>query len=220
MDNLFEKIKNTFKKQEIKTQNEDVPSIINRMYASLDFAEISVCVGTDLDALVENLAEKIGNLRQLMFDKNGFILPVIPMTVNEEYQENEYRIFVRGNEVFTGFVIPNQDFAPDEICQKIEDVCEEHLSEIFSTVVVEKYIDLVNSATNRLVRSLFDITDITGVRIILLDLLKDGKSIKNITSICEKICEFGAKNRAQYSKFTPKIIGDFVKQNMATLSDD
>ena len=77
----------------------------------------------------------------------------------------------------------------EELKRTISDLCEKHLDEIFTNELVEKYIEKAGEKNGRLVADLCGWLATVEIKHILVDLLKNGKSIENITHIFEKISE-------------------------------
>lgn len=208
---MFESLKNLFIKKE-KRAAKSASQRVQELYESVRSEELCIQIGSDLECFSDLLCSKIWNLREDLFEKTGFIMPVVKIKVNDFLQENEYNIFVRNHISEIGFAVPNEDFAPDEIIKSLENTCIEHIDEVFSSNVAEKYLDIIKSDSSHLISDLLYVTDISGLRIILVDLLKDGQSIKNISLIFEKICEYSHNGSA--IKPNPKLIAEFIKQNM------
>ena len=55
---------------------------------------------------------------------------------------------------------------------------------------------------------------ITGIRAILIDILNDGKSIKDIVFVFEKICEYASENRDFLATKDPYKIAEYVKKDL------
>lgn len=140
------------------------------MYNSLYCEELRIYIGNDLTAFDDILTEKLWTLRERLFEETGFIMPAVRIMSEDILQENEYRIAVRGIVVYTGYAIFNADFAPDEIAKSLEDTLTQHIDDVFSNSVVEKYIDYVQTESHRLVSALLAVTDIAALRVILTNL--------------------------------------------------
>lgn len=208
---MLESLKKLFIKKE-RCAAKSAAQRVQELYESVRSEELCIHIGSDLESFIDLLRNKIWNLREDLFEKTGFIMPTVKININNSLQENEYNIFVRNHIAETGFAIPNEDFASDEIIKSLENTCIEHIDEVFSSNVTEKYLDVIKSDSSHLITELLYITDISGLRVILVDLLKNGQSIKNISLIFEKICEYSHNGSA--IKPNPKLIAEFVKQNM------
>lgn len=190
----------------------DVLERIDEMYNSLTTDEIVICVGNDLIPSAKNLSGKIETLRENLFEACGFILPAVRV-VNKTYlQENEYHFQIQGNIAFIGFSLFSEEDAVAEISQNFEMACVEHISEIFSNRMTEKYIESVKRENAYLVWNLSNILPVWDLKTILTDLIKEGKSIKNITYIFEKICEItGKQGDGNYTTDPHKISKKLIK---------
>ena len=188
---MIESLKKLFNKKDEKKV--DVLGRIDEMYNSLTTDEIVICVGNDLVESGHKLSKKIANLRENLFETCGFILPAVRVVNKTCLQENEYHFQIQGNIAFVGFSLFSEEDAIAEISQNFEMTCVEHISEIFSNRMTEKYVESVQRENAYLVWNLSNILPIWDLKTILTDLIKEGKSIKNITYIFEKICEITGK---------------------------
>lgn len=188
---MIESLKKLFNKKDEKKV--DVLGRIDEMYNSLTTDEIVICVGNDLVESGHKLSKKIANLRENLFEACGFILPAVRVVNKTCLQENEYHFQIQGNIAFVGFSLFSEEDAIAEISQNFEMTCIEHISEIFSNRMTEKYVESVQRENAYLVWNLSNILPIWDLKTILTDLIKEGKSIKNITYIFEKICEITGK---------------------------
>lgn len=178
------------KKEEKKV---DALARIDEMYNSLTTDEILICVGSDIAVSAKKLCDKISSLRESLFETCGFILPAVRIVDKNSLQENEYHFQIQGNVAFVGFSLFSEKDAIAEISQNFELTCLEHISEIFSNRMTERYVESVQRENSYLVWNLSNILPIWDLKTILSDLIKEGKSIKNITYIFEKICEITGK---------------------------
>ncbi|MDO5305480.1 MAG: FHIPEP family type III secretion protein [bacterium] len=207
---MIECLKKLINKKEEKKV--DVLTRIEEMYNSLTTDEILICVGADLSESAKKLCDKIAVLRENLFDSSGFILPAVRIVDKVSLQENEYHFQIQGNIAFVGFSLFSEDDAIAEISQNFELTCIEHISEIFSNRMTEKYVESVQRENAYLVWNLSNMLPIWDLKTILTDLIKDGKSIKNITYIFEKICEVtGKKGDGNYISDPHKISKKLIK---------
>ncbi|MBR2524932.1 FHIPEP family type III secretion protein [bacterium] len=195
---MIETIKNLLKLNK-KEPEKDVYEKINDLFDSLGADEISIQVGEDLIDFGGNFGGRIDDLRTKMKDKTGLIIPKVHVFENLDFQENEYRIKIRNEEVFVGFTVPKEDYALNEITRSLENVCMENIDKVMTNEMVEKYIETVQRNNGWLVWYLARLIPTTGIKVILVDLIKNGKSINDITYIFEKICEQATKTRDIYT---------------------
>lgn len=184
--------------EEFDTENDIYPEIYKRsiddLFAELGVDEISIYCGEDFIEFTDELCSRIWDLRYEIKEKTGFILPSVRILDKSDLQENEIRINVRNNTVYTDFLIPTEENYCDEIIKNLRVICFEYLEDIFSNEIVEKYIDHVNINNSGLVMYLMRVITVTGFKKIFIDIIKSGKSINDITMIFEKIAEAAMKD--------------------------
>jgi flagellar biosynthesis component FlhA len=186
MINCLNKILKKFDKNTTKITPEDR---ISEMYNSLSSDEIVILVGVDLTKTAPNFCSHIADLRENLFEKLGFILPPVRIVDSINVQENEYHFIINGNKAFVGFSLFNEVDAISEIMENFEITCLENIGEIFSNRMTEKYIEKVRDENSFLIWNLSNMLPVWSIKTILIDILKNGKSIKNISYILEKVCE-------------------------------
>ena len=192
MMEIIEKIK---KLLHIKSKNEEIeiaPEVFRtpeNLFDELGVCELSINCGEDFIGFVDELGDRIWALRLDIKKRTGFIIPPVHITDSLNLQENEIRINVRENTVYTDFLIPTSGNFCDEIIKNLEIICFEYLEDIFSNEFVEKYIDHVNEKNSGLVMYLNRIIPVPAFKKIFIDIIRNGKSINDITMIFEKIAE-------------------------------
>lgn len=191
---MIEKLKKILKLNR-KHSEANVYSEIDKMFDNLGVDEICIQIGEDLVTFADEIGEKICDVRKKIKDKTGLIIPVVRILDNCDIQENEYQIQLRNKTKFTGYTVPKEDYAANEIIRKLEDVCMENIDIVLTNEMTEKYIEYVQRNNSWLVWYLSRLVPTTGIKFILTDLIKNGKSINDITFIFEKICEQATKNR-------------------------
>ena len=87
-------------------------------------------------------------------------------------------------------------------------------SDIFSNEITEKYIDLVQRNNSWLIWNVLRMVPVTGIKVILVDILKAGKSIKDIVFVFEKICEYASENKDFATSKDPYRIAERVKKDL------
>ena len=144
-------------------------------------------VGFDLVPFAEEMVKSIKNSRNKIKNKTGFIIPLIRITSSKTLQENEIVVHIQGKEVFQEFIV----FSKKEINKEIENIVnriyDEHLDEIFTNEILENYISQVQRKNAWLIHDIMQILFVAEIKQLLMSLLKNGKSIKNISLIFEKI---------------------------------
>lgn len=194
---MIEKIKNILKfNRNSKTKN--VQDEIDEMFDSLGVDALKITVGEDLVPFAQDLVASIKDLRKKIKSNTGLIIPQVRILDNTELQENEYKISIQGKTVFTGFTVPKEDYAVNEITTNLEKECFKNVELVLSNELTEKYMETVQRTNGWLVCYLSRLIPPTGIKIILSDLIKNGKSINNINYIFEKICEVATKDQDIY----------------------
>ena len=184
-DNFFEK------KEEIKV---DVNTVISSLYSKLEEDVVRIDIGTDITQFIDDIIKLCSDFRFKTFVKTGFILPVIHFLDNENIQENEYRVYVQGLLTKTGFVVFTKEEVVKEFSAIFDYLFENELDEIFTNEATENYLKKVEEKNYRLSQEITSFYDMHDIKMILVNLLKNNKSIKNISSIVEKICAVNTEN--------------------------
>ena len=207
---MLEKIKNLFKKETEETTNtSSFEEQFDELFNSLGGDVITLELGEDFVDYKDAILETIGKYRETLKEKNGFIIPSVHILSNDELQENEIIVKVREKQVLEKFIVPNEKHLKKEVEKSLELICENYIDDIFTYELTEKYI---NTAQNKLLGTIWHVTaiyTITEIRTVLVNLLENKKSIKNIVYIFEKFAEhalssgFGEHHSAQ--KLAQKI---------------
>ena len=206
---MLEKIKQLLKLNR-KEPVESVEDQINDMIKSLSVDELRIIVGEDLIGIAPAICQRIQELRKKIKEEKGFIMPAVRIIDDFDLQENEYQIQVKNKTVFTGYTVPKETYACDEISKNMEISCMENLDLVFTNEITEKYINAVQSRNGWLVWNVSHLIPVTGIKVILVNLLKNGKSINNITYIFEKICEAATKEKDWCSMRDPYKIAKAI----------
>ena len=149
-----------------------------------------------------------------MKEKSGFIIPPVRVINDRTLQENELQILIRGHVVFQDFTIPKKDYILETVLNNLAKITTKNISEIFTNEITEKYIDLVQKNNSWLIWNVMRIIPVTGIKLILVDILKAGKSIKDIVFVFEKICEYASENKDLLSPKDPYKIAECVKKDL------
>ncbi|MGN0017732.1 MAG: FHIPEP family type III secretion protein [Candidatus Gastranaerophilaceae bacterium] len=206
---MLEKIKQLLKLNR-KEPVESVEDQINDMFKSLSVDELRIIVGEDLIGIAPAICQRIQELRKKIKEEKGFIMPAVRIIDDFDLQENEYQIQVKNKTVFTGYTVPKETYACDEISKNMEISCMENLDLVFTNEITEKYINAVQSRNGWLVWNVSHLIPVTGIKVILVNLLKNGKSINDITYIFEKICEAATKEKDWCSMRDPYKIAKAI----------
>lgn len=186
---MMEKLKNIFKFGAKSTVTSPFERFDNMFADSLKEDIIRIEIGDDLIKFGNRLCELVDIVRNEICEETGFIMPLVRIIDNQALQENKYRILLRGNTVFVDYVVPNKAWAEEVFPHDLKKVVQNNLSAVFTNELTEKYIETVQKTNSWLVCEVFNCISTSEIRIILLDILKEGKSIKDINYIFEKINE-------------------------------
>ena len=183
---------------------------IDTLFSSLNEDIICIEIGEDLVPFGKDICEVIDNVREEIKDELGFIMPAVRVRDVPAMQENEYIIKVKNKPVYEGYVVPNKNGVTDEIYENLKNVLLNNFKTILTNELTEKYIESARAKNGLLIWDITGAISTTEIRIILGDLLENGKSIKDISTIFEKISEqIYIENKYDYRnphKMAEKII--------------
>ena len=140
MINLFKKFFDKKDNTPILPTTEDK---IKEMFEQLYEDEITLYIGSDLTAFGDDFADAIGTFRDDLFEKTGFIYPIVRVLDRTDFQENQYELLIRGKEYMTGYTHLNKDDAVNEVVRQLENLFDDCVEKIFSNELIEKYVDAV-----------------------------------------------------------------------------
>ncbi len=183
---MFENIIKIFKKENKST---DISTEIDNLFDSLEEDIVRFEVGTDLIPHIDLLCSTTKQKRRNIKNATGFILPSVRFKSNARLQENSYIVFINEKIIEEKYVIPTEENIEEEVTNSINNLYENYLSEIFSNSTLERYIGKVKEQNPKLIADLSNWLATTEIKYILIDLLQNKKSIKNISYIFEKISE-------------------------------
>ena len=185
---MLERIKQILhlKKEEPKTNPEDEQ---NLFYQNLSNDVIKLEIGEDLVKFGDKICEEISNLRKHFFEEYGFIFPSVHILDNSFFQENELYCEVRGKEVWHDYTVPNEETVLKDVEDIIFYIFDNHLNEIFTYEMMEKYFDYLREKNYGLVYQLTGKLTVMQIRKILITLIKKRKSIKDLAYVFEKIAD-------------------------------
>lgn len=188
---------NMFKKIKLKLQQlNDKIYTINRLedldkfrgtFNTLSEDTITFKIGFDLVPFAEEVVKSIKNSRNKIKDETGFVIPLIRIISSKTLQENELVVHIQGKEVFQEFIVFNKKEINKEIENIVNRIYDEYLDEIFTNEILENYISQVQRKNAWLIYDVMQILFVAEIKQLLMSLLKNGKSIKNISLIFEKI---------------------------------
>lgn len=204
---MIEKLKQLFNFK--KTEEEVKPSVeekIEEAFNSLGEDVVRVEFGTDVSEYADSILGKIDELRDNIKSETGFIFPPVHVKENSDLQENEVIFYVRAKEVEHEFVIPNEETVEKYIYDTLFDIFETRIDDIFTMEYVEKYITKVQQTNSWLVWSVAQQLKTYEIKTILVNLIKEKKSISDINLIFEKIDECLSENRDFYHVWKPEIV--------------
>ncbi len=200
---------------------EDTPSVfeeIEDLFDSLNDDILSVTLGQDLVQFGELVCKKISEIRQEIKSECGFILPQARVIDNIGLQENEFNICIRGKVFHNGYIVPNEKGVNEEFYETLKTLIYEHMGELFTNEMTEKYIGQVQKNNGWLIWNLTYKLSMTDIRTIMLEIINKGKSINNINYIFEQIGEMilsdGKWNNCCSSKYNPEDIAKTIAKRL------
>lgn len=211
---MIEKLKTLLHIRKPKTIEKSIDERISDLYESLQVDVLAVAFGDDILPFAQNIVNGIGKLRIKLKDQSGFIIPPIRVINDKGLQENEIQILVRGHVVYSDFAIPTKEYVLKYVMSNLSKLATKNVSEIFSNEITEKYIDLVQKNNSWLIWNVLRLVPVTGIKVILVDILKAGKSIKDIVFVFEKICEYASENKDFTISKDPYRIAECVKRDL------
>ncbi len=204
---MFDKLKNLFMKNKNDVVTVEQPNEhIDYLFRALVEENLVIKVGEDLGGFSACLVDEIWDFRDEICEKTGFIFPPVKIVENDSLQENEYEIFVQGKIYKHSFSLFNQESFCKEILDSLKSLCKKDIDMIFSNHIAEQYIDTVQKNNSWMIWNLTNAMPIWGIRLVLVSLLKEGKSIKNINYIFEKMNRYATKNREINYKADPYLV--------------
>ena len=216
---MLKRIKNLFRKKSEENTNELSPGEkIDNLFEELYKDTILIHIGDDLAALNKEFCNVVSELREEIKDECGFIIPQVHIQDNSILQENEYKIFIRGNSALNGFLIPNKEGIRDEFYDALKTIIYDKISIIFTNDIAERYLDIAQRKNGWLVWNITKVLSIPEIKIILSDLINNGKSICDIGYVFEKIGEEilldGGYQDCFYKKYNPHAIAKQIAKTL------
>ena len=159
-------------------------------------------VGSDFIPVIDYLLDSIKNTRKNLTNETGFVFPLVRVLDSNNIQENELVVSIQGKEVYREFFICNKKEIEKEANELIRKIYDEYLDEIFTNEHLEKYINQVGKKSGWLIWDIQKVLLTSDLKYLLISLLKNGKSIKNITNVFEKISDILNYNYRFSTKIT------------------
>jgi len=214
---MLKRIKNLFKKKTEKNEL-SVSEKIDNMFEELCLDTIQVYLGEDLAELQNVFCTTIQELRDEIKNECGFIIPQIHLQDGYLMQENEFEIYVRGELAGSGFLIPNEEGIRDEFYDCLKTIVYDKINVIFTNDIAERYLDIAQRKNGWLIWNITKILSVPEIKIILSDLINNGKSICDIGYIFEKIGEVillnGGYQDCFYKAANPHAIAKEVAKSL------
>lgn len=204
---------------ELEEQIEDLNEAANpnSMYQRLGVDVISLQIGFGLIPLVDpeqrnKLLPAVAKLRKDLTDELGYIIPNIRVMDSSKLKANECRICIRGNQRVAFFVDTKAHNKEEIIINEIRKACIKYVNEIFTKTDVLKLMELVRSQDPTLVNDLIpDLISAIDFRRIMVNLIREEVSIKDIILIFERLCDFARFNNQ------PQILTERIRSEMGAM---
>lgn len=208
---MIKKIKTFLKLEKNTTETIDVFKQIDDMYDSLDTENICIELGSDIVIFNETIRTCIDKFRKSIKNKYGFVLPAIKVIDNNYLQENEIKIRLENKPVVQLFLIPSEEKITNEFKDNLDKLFFNHIDKIFTCRIMERYVKLVQKKNSYLIWNLTNTYSIVELKNIFIELIKNKKSIKNVSYIMEQIGEISLANGLPYHKEPRKITNELLK---------
>ena len=206
---MIEKLKNIFRLNKSVEKELNIEEKIEELFSSLNSDTITLLVGNDFIDYCESILKIVDETRNEIKDTNGFILPLVHIKSSDSVQENELLFKVREKEVLQKFILPNEKSLIKEIKTGLKEIFKEHLHEIFSCEITERYLTQVKKQCPWMIWNITSVYSITEIRDVLVEILQKEKSIKNINYVFEKFSEYTLDSE-YYRHREPNIIADKI----------
>lgn len=210
---MLEKIIKLFNFQKNTETNETILNNIDDLFNSMNSDIITIFVGSDFTKLVDTITNTIKTTRMKVKEDTGFIIPEIHILNDDNLQENELNLHIRGKKVLQRFVVPNIKEIEKELQGILNIIYQEHLEEIFSLELVEKYIEFSREKLAWTIWNITNMYSISEIRNILIYILKNQKSIRDINYVFEKFAICCSDFNSVYRQ-NPDIIAQRVASEL------
>lgn len=136
----------------------------------------------------EKQFEGIQKIREELAKENGYLLPVVRMRDNTDLEPNQYQICIYDKVVLDYKINCFDDFTFDKVYEAIKKVAIEQYDCIINRQIVKNLIDNVLIQYPAVIQNLIpQKVSYSMVQQILVSIIKQGKSIRNLIKIIEWI---------------------------------
>ena len=191
----------------------------NKYYDRLGTDILMITLGSELNDYADteqggNLLPRIAKLRKKLTEELGYVIPNVRVIPSVENEPKEFDIWVRGKLVAKGDVSDKPEFLDDAdvITEELHKVVLSQVNYILSLNSVYKMTELVRSRDALLVDYMKDYVDSLDIRNILVSLLEQKLSIKDIELIYLKIADY-ARDAENIDDLIIKLKADLKKLN-------
>ena len=215
LEKILSKILSKFKKEKIKplTVEDEISDLyrkIRNYKNSIQFSFVQDLMDFDIK---DDLGKIISDFRQEWFVATGFILEPVRVMSDYDLQENEFRISIHDELVYVGYTSLTREKAVNEIKQALITICNQNVNKLFSIKILSEYMNELYNIDYLMYYRIRECLDILDIRAILANIVKQGKSIRDISYIFEKIYEYIPHNEIYPTKFTcinPRQVSSYV----------
>ena len=193
------------------TNENEISKKIDNLYASLDTESIQIELGNDIIKFNETLRNCIDKFRTKTKEKYGFILPAVRIRDRQNLQANEVIIKINNKTVIELFLIPTEAKVEQEFNEGLKKLFNDFIEDIFTCEIMERYILLVRKKNSYLIWNLTNTYTIIELKDILTSLLKNKKSLNNISYIMEQIGQISLSNGHPYYVEPQKVAKELLK---------
>lgn len=130
----------------------------------------------------------VNKQRMSLAKKTGKLMPLLRIRDNTELKENEYRISVFDDVLFSAFIDKNEEEPYKRIIDDVTNVCDRHYGAILNKHIVKLMIDTLSELYPGIV------DDVIPSKISYLQIkeelkkrIEEGKSIRNLIGILEEM---------------------------------
>ena len=207
---MIQRIKTFINKCKSKYQYEKLSKTIDKMYSDFNSYVVCIEIGSDIVSFAKDVLDVIKEFRIEIKNQTGFIFQPIRVVDNCNLQENEYVIKVHGKVVLQDFVISTKDKVIESLKENLNELFVSYIEDIFTCEIMNKYIDQARKKNPYLVWNLVNTFSVYEIKMIFVHLLKNQKSIYNLSYIMEKIGQVTYGNDNSYCYDPIQVAKDLV----------
>ncbi len=193
------------------TNENEILTKIDNLYNSLDTESIQIEIGNDIVKFNETIRNCIDKFRTNTKEKYGFIFPAVRIRDKQSLQTNEVVIKINNKTAIEQFLIPTAEKVEQEFNEGLNKLFNDYIEDIFSCEIMERYILLVRNKNAYLIWNLTNTYSVVELKNILVFLLKNKKSLNNISYIMEQIGQICLSNGCPYYKEPQKVATELLK---------